>query len=59
GVCLLRVSRGTGSLAPPQPGADPAAVQRSAALGRHRDPAVPVAPKEDTASAQVHKDCSL
>lgn len=56
---MLRVPRGTGSLAPPQPGTDTAAVQRGAALGRHGDPAVPVASEEDTAAAQVHKDRSL
>ena len=58
GVCLLCVPRGAVSLAPPKPGADTAALQRGAALGRHRDPAVPVAPQTRAAAAQVHQDRS-
>ena len=55
---LLGVTRGAVSLAPPKPGADTAALQRGAALGRHRDPAVPVAPQTRAAAAQVHQDRS-
>ena len=57
GVCLLRVPRGASSLAPPEPGAGTAAMQRGAALGGHGDPAVPVAAQESAAAAQVHQDC--
>lgn len=58
GVCVLRVSWGAVPLAPPQPGAGTAAMQRGAALGRHGDPAVPVAAEEDPATPQVHQDRS-
>lgn len=53
---MLRVPRGAGSLAPPQPGAGTAALQRGAALGRHGDPAVPVSAQEGAAAAQVHQN---
>lgn len=58
GVCVLRVSRRAVALAPPEPGAGTAAVQRGAALGRHGDPAVSVAAEEDPAAPQVHQDRS-
>lgn len=58
GVCVLRVSRRAVALAPPQPGAGTAALQRGAALGRHRDPAVSVAAEEGPAAPQVHQDRS-
>lgn len=58
GVRVLRVSRRAVPLAPPKPGAGPAALQRGAALGRHGDPAVSVAAKEDPAAPQVHQDRS-
>lgn len=58
GVCVLCVSWRAVPLAPSQPGAGTAALQRGAALGRHRDPAVSVAAKEDPAAPQVHQDFS-
>lgn len=58
GVCVLRFPRGAVPLAPPQPGAGTAALQRGAALGRHRDPAVSVAAKEGPTAPQVHQDRS-
>jgi len=58
GVCVLRVPRGAVPLAPPKPGAGTAALQRGAALGRHGDPAVPVAAQEGPAAPQVHQDRS-
>lgn len=58
GVHLLRISRRAVPLAPSQPGAGTAALQRGAALGRHGDPAMPIAAEEDPAAAQVHQDRS-
>lgn len=55
---MLCVSRRTVPLAPPKPGVGTATLQRGAALGRHRDPAVSVAAKEGPAAPQVHQDRS-